>query len=274
MKLLKAIRERHPQLSQRRARALLKAKKIRLNGRLARITDRVRPSDRVEIPAEHLGSALIPNPDLRVALLKETPDFLFLLKPAGVHSIANDFEERDSVANWLAARDPGLSRVDPLECGLAHRLDFDTSGVMAAARNKDARAFLRDAFARKLVEKIYVCRVSGGPVEKGVLSAYAAPSSKTGKRVRLSLEPVKGPKLLMEVLSCRAERGSHRLTIKLITGFRHQIRAHLALLKRPVLGDSLYGGKPAKRLMLHARSLRFDHGGREYSVSSPSRFPG
>ncbi|MFH2205142.1 MAG: RluA family pseudouridine synthase [Elusimicrobiota bacterium] len=273
MKLLQAVREKYPQLSRKKARALLRAGKIRLNKRRAKISDRVRAADTVSIPREHLADHLTANSALKISVLKETAEFLFLRKPSGVHSVAQDFADTNSVANWLLSHDPGCAALHPLECGLAHRLDYETSGVMVAAKTKTALAFLRRAFKERRVEKIYTCLVSGEPLARGVYRASARPGAKSAKKVRLSPQAAGGPELITEVRSCRRAGKYYRLTLQLITGYRHQLRAQLALLERPIAGDPLYGGAPAPRLMLHARSLAFQHAGRACSAASPARFP-
>src|SRR5688572_26252622 len=97
------------------------------------------------------------NPDLPCRLLKKTADFIFFEKGAGVHSVAHDATETNSASNWLLSVDSDLHEIHPLECGLVHRLDEGTSGVMVAARNPESFEHLEKLFRKKEVEKIYLC---------------------------------------------------------------------------------------------------------------------
>ena len=202
--------------------------------------------------------------------------------------MAHSFEEKESVANWLLSVDPHLSTLPKkLESGLVHRLDFETSGVMVAARNLKACEYLKNIWKEKKVIKEYKALVEK-PVKPQVYLAYIKNHPRSAKRVVVS--DYKNPKsqlVMTEVLSCSPcifpslSRGegyrqrvndptkTHELTLKLITGFRHQLRAHLAFLGAPILGDTLYHGPKAERLFLHASKLSFpDLNGEKLEVVS------
>lgn len=252
MKLIDAAKAKYPQLSRRRIRELLKQKQIRFLGRVAKITDTVTDSKTLLIAEDHLATELTPNPDVPCRVLKETDDFLFLEKPAGVHAVAQNFSDTNTVANWLLSQHPKLKDLDALECGLCHRLDLETSGVMVAAKTQEAHKYLREAFSRNLVTKIYQCTVTGNPPEVGLHNALVDP--RAGNKVRLIDDHPDAKLVSLEVLHVNG----HNLTIKLITGYRHQIRAQMAFLGCPILGDTLYGGEPADHLHLKATKIEFE----------------
>ena len=219
---------------------------------------------------------LSPNSKINCKLLLKTDDFIFLEKGPGIHSVAHNFEEKESVANWLLSVDPNLSSLpQKLESGLLHRLDFETSGVMVAARNLEAYEYLKSIWKEKKVIKEYKACVEN-PVKPGVYLAYIKNHPRSSKRVVVSDH--KGPKsqlIMTEVISCHQmdcpspSRGeglrervsdltkTYELTLRLVTGFRHQLRAHLAFLGSPILGDTLYHGSKTERLFLHASRLAF-----------------
>lgn len=205
-------------------------------------------------------STLQANPKVNCKLLKQDADYIFFEKGSGVHSVAQSVDETDTAANWLLSIDANLRTVSkPLESGLLHRLDFETSGVMVAARSEKAFAVLRELFQANAVKKEYVCLVSRSGLETGIYEAWAHGRGKRSKKVTVRDEytaPDDAKKIVTEILEV-SNSEKPRVTISLVTGFRHQIRAHLAFLGFPLVGDTLYGGREAPRLMLHARNLGF-----------------
>lgn len=215
------------------------------------------------------------NPNVACRLLHLDADLIFLEKAHRVHSVALDFQETESVANWLLSIDPSLTQIHALECGLGHRLDYETSGVMVAARTLSAFDDMKKKFSNRNVEKQYECLVQGVLPRLGLHASFVGADRKTDKRVVVALKKTlrfKTP-ISLEILSCVAEDKNHRLKIRLITGFRHQIRVQLAGLGCPIVGDDLYGGIKAERLMLQATFLSFTDGnGQRRQEQSPCRF--
>lgn len=201
------------------------------------------------------------NPSLACRLIQETPDFVFLCKEPGVHSVAHRVSETQSVANWLLSLYPELKRVGkPLEAGLVHRLDFDTSGVMVAARNKASYDYLKKLWKEGKVNKEYQCVVDQKPPPAGEYTAYACSNPRSKKQVLIKTKPVsslKTKKIITQIISSEPADRGFLVRIRLVTGYRHQIRAHLAFLGCPIRGDKIYGGRPHERLMLQATKLSF-----------------
>ena len=102
-------------------------------------------------------------------MLREDPAFLVLDKPAGVPTHPLKDGETGTLANALAARYPECVMVgsDIRECGIAHRLDVETSGVLLAARSREAFLALRALFTERRVHKLYLALVGGAPGEGG-----------------------------------------------------------------------------------------------------------
>lgn len=251
-------------------------------------------------------TTLSANPNVDCRLLKKNSDYIFFEKGSGVHSVAQDVDETNTAANWLLFVDEVLRDVSvPLESGLLHRLDFETSGVMVAARNKKSFAYLKELFKKNLVTKEYVCLVSTPGLKSGRYEAYAYGRGKSSKKVIVGERdgvPDEAKKIITVVkMVCHCERDEvkrgnlpdkliigdrhgglrpprddrqdiFRITLDIHTGFRHQIRAHLAFLGFPLVGDVLYGGEPALRIMLHAKRLEFTLGGIIYNVTCPEVF--
>jgi 23S rRNA pseudouridine1911/1915/1917 synthase len=272
IRLVKAVKIRHPEYSLRQIRELIAAGHVSVDGQTAKERSLVAQNSDIVISVTP-RQALTPNPNVPCRILKKTRDYLFLEKAAGVHAVAHDFEETNSVANWLLSVDPSLTNLDPLECGLAHRLDFETSGVMVAARNRPALEHVRTCFRGRAVAKKYVCLVTNEPPEPGHYEAFAGKHTKSAKRIRIGKRGIAKAEILTEILAATREGKLWRVTVRLVTGYRHQIRAHLAFLGSPIVGDAIYGGKDAKRLMLHAERLAFEsEGGTLAEAESPAPF--
>lgn len=150
---------------------------------------------------------------------------------------------------------------------LVHRIDRETSGIVIAAKNRTAAAFLSEQFHDKKTKKTYFALIKGdvtptqgeinAPLKRarinGIdLAQIAKPNDNDAQSAITFYETIK------------SENGACLLKISPITGRMHQIRAHLAHIGKPILGDTKYGGAlllngtPVKRLMLHATSLEIE----------------
>lgn len=256
------LRGSYPDFSQKNIKKWLSEKKVMLNGRAAGLHDRVFPGDSVSIDKTVLRAALGPDPAVDCRFISRTKDYIFLHKGPCVHSVAHAGTEKGTVANWLLSQEPALAKVGkPLEAGLVHRLDYEASGVMVAARNRQAFEHLKGLFHACLVDKLYVC-LTAHPPPLGRHEALAGKHPKSQKRVRVMARTgcatTKGLRpIITEVVSCDKHDAFYRVNIRLITGYRHQIRAHLSFLGCPIVGDKIYGGVPNVRLMLHAQRIEF-----------------
>lgn len=154
-----------------------------------------------------------------------------------------------TLLDWLKERWP--------EARLAHRLDRETSGVILAAKNEVAYEFLKKQFQDRLVQKEYRAIVVGAPkADSGTVDKPIGRSPRAGS-LRLAGRGAKGP--LREAVThwqvLERLNGLTYLALRPETGRTHQLRVHLKYLNLPILGDKLYGGRPADRLYLHALAL-------------------
>lgn len=139
---------------------------------------------------------------------------------------------------------------------LHHRLDLETSGLMLFALATEVNAALGRAFERKEVRKEYLAWVEGRP-ERQDWTCEAEIGKVGGKYRAVAGGRGRSAKTLFHVLHREADRSLVQASP--LTGRTHQIRIHLAEAGHPVLGDRMYGAKPAARLYLHAWRLALSH---------------
>ncbi|MBI4411330.1 MAG: RluA family pseudouridine synthase [Deltaproteobacteria bacterium] len=243
---------------------------------------------------------LAPNPKLDVKIVYEDDSIIVVSKPSGMPSVAHAYDETETLANFLLAHCPQLVgtgpaacgsplsrprpvpglrldrgpptgvtrsrremfRNSPLEPGMVQRLDTFTSGLMVAAKTAESFKNLKKQFRTRKILKEYLALVEGVVKESGEICHPIGTDPKNIRKVGV-YEEKRGMGVQEAITQYRPEQSfPHRtlLRVRIITGVRHQIRAHLAFLGHPVVGDTLYGSKTeASRLCLHASKLGFEH---------------
>lgn len=266
-------------LTRRRTAAIIAAGAVRVNGRPGRKGQVLRHGDVVDIDVGAFAeSPLAPRPELALPILYEDDALIAIDKPTGLPSVALHAGDRDTAANFLIGHAPETAAAggSPLEAGLVHRLDTGTSGALLAARSPAAWRDLREQFRRREVEKRYLVWVDGDLRRSGSRREPIAHEPGRPRAMRVCFDPQQARALAARpaVTHYRpVERRGHAtlLEVEIASGVRHQIRVHLAASGHPVCGDTLYGGAPAPRLMLHACALTVRHpvGGRRLRIESP-----
>jgi 23S rRNA pseudouridine1911/1915/1917 synthase len=160
-----------------------------------------------------------------------------------VHAGAGN--SRGTLVNALLGRGQSLAQSeDALRPGIVHRLDKETSGIVLVAKNDLAHAKLSEAFRQRTVRKIYLALVQGEmPEERGRIELAIARDPVHRTRMiakRAALLPNARPARTDWRVLCRIDATS-LLELQLHTGRTHQIRVHMAALRHPVVGDTLYG---------------------------------
>ena len=288
MRLDVVLVRRLPSLSRARAKVLLEAGEVRLNGRRCRKGARVSAGDRVALESEPEPSEFAAKPDTQLVLpIVHEDDWLVVIdKPAGVPSHPLRAHEIGTVASALVARYPDMAGVGwrPREPGILHRLDTGTSGLMLAARDDMTFATLQRALREGGIEKRYIALVHGIP-EVQEIDLPIAPHPSDPRRVRTGM--LRGEHV------GRGERAAHTEILKVTpvpgtqervaeievragAAARHQVRAHLSSLGHPLLGDVLYGA-PAlpglDRHVLHASRIELIHPATGLQVAWQSPLP-
>ncbi|MBQ7252704.1 MAG: RluA family pseudouridine synthase [Kiritimatiellae bacterium] len=222
--------------------------------------------------------AVLPEPDLPLAVVFEDDEIVALDKPSGMPVHPQRIGEKGTLLNALVARCPACAAIgpDPLFAAFLHRIDIATSGLVLAAKTPEAYEALRRQFRARTVEKTYLAWVEG-TAEDGKSAATLTHRTRHPCRMRAVREGETLPR--NELFSAesrwkvRERRGGRTLLeVTIFSGVTHQIRCHLAESGHPVAGDRLYGSHtPLPRHLLHAWRIRFRHPatGKETSLAAP-----
>lgn len=188
-----------------------------------------------------------------IKIVDETNHYLVAIKPAGLLSqgdITNDDSMLDLLKEYLVDKyqKPGNAYL-----GLIHRLDRMTSGLMVFGKTSKGSSRISEQIMNHTFKKSYLAYVEGIINEDGMLESKLLFNEKTLKAY--ISDQGKVAKLKYHILSY--DKGNTFLSIDLETGRHHQIRAQLASIGHPLVGDSLYGSKTKKTILLHAYKISF-----------------
>ncbi len=241
-----------PELGRRRAKELFLDGGVTCAGRRARGGDAARPGD--ELRAELADDLALPEPGAPLDVRLELAELVVVNKPAGQPSAPLAPGELGTLANALVGHYPEMAGVGyrPREPGLVHRLDTQTSGLLVAARSSAQFKLLRHALTGGRLEKRYLAVVADrGLAEDGVIDDALALDPRNPERVLLAeqagADAYRRPATTRFRILERA-RGRLLLEVDAPQAMRHQIRAHLASVNHPIVGDRVYGGEAALEL--------------------------
>jgi 23S rRNA pseudouridine955/2504/2580 synthase len=287
------LRRLHPHLGQGRIERMCRKGEIRVDGARAQASTRLAAGQIVRLPpiaaAEPQAAAprtgAVSDADaamIRAAVIYRDDDILAINKPPGLASQGGSGTTRhvDGLAEALRFDRDEKPR-------LVHRLDRDTSGVLLLARSARAAAGLARAFRSRDAHKIYWAVVAGvphpraGTIRYGLVKAPGHGAGGEGEKMRVvapddiaATEGAKRATTDYAVVEAAAKRAAW-VALSPITGRTHQLRAHMAAIGHPVVGDGKYGGNAqektedgwgaqlggqvSRKLHLHARSLGLTH---------------
>ena len=257
IKLSVLIQKMLPALPEYAIREAFEKRDVKMNG--ARVSKEVRaaPGAEVLLYTRHRGTD--------IPIVYEDANLMLVRKPAGI-SCEADGRGGKTVTQWAAEAScrKGIPEREPLLC---HRLDNQTEGLLLLAKHEHAQAELMEAFRLHTIHKIYTCLVKGEPKPpRGMLRAYLLKDSRLG-RVQVMQQPIPGGRAIATEYQVLEAGLVSRLEVRLHTGRTHQIRAQLAAIHHPILGDDIYGDRAfnrahkARRLKLCASALFFSLAG-------------
>ncbi|MCL1981295.1 MAG: RluA family pseudouridine synthase [Proteobacteria bacterium] len=257
---------KYPERTRSALNKLIVASLVLVDGNQVKAGHRLRKSETITVilpPPEPVG--LIPE-RVEFSVLHEDAHILVINKPPGLVVHPAGGHQSGTLVHGLLHRCRELPSADAGRPGIVHRLDKDTSGVMLVAKTEIALRVLMADFKDRNIHKTYHALLLRCPRE-----SEGRVSSPIGRhpidRKKMAVRPVHGRHAATNwrVLE-RFANGWCWTEIEIETGRTHQIRVHMAAIKSPVAGDTLYGGgvdrqaavRP-QRQMLHASTLRFKH---------------
>ena len=288
MRLDRWFKTHYASLPHSRLEKLLRTGQVRVDGGRAKASTRLAAGQTVRIPPL---SDTPPAPAPKHALSKadhaflasitlhEDDDLLVLNKPSGI-AVQGGTKTTHHIDRLLE----GLGDGPETRPRLVHRLDRDTSGVLVIAKRRAVAAKLGRAFQTRSVRKIYwallhgVPKPSQGKVDAALVKA-GGPDGDRVRKARPGEKDIAQSAVTHYSVVDRAGQKVSFVSLKPVTGRQHQLRAHMAIIGHPILGDGKYEGDKnlpdgiSNRLYLHARRISFPHPSGEGVVDITAPLP-
>jgi 23S rRNA pseudouridine1911/1915/1917 synthase len=263
---------------------------VKVNGKIAKQSQKLSPGDIVEFtPPEPPSKDILPE-DIPLDIIYEDEELIILNKQPDMIVHPARGNTHGTLVNALAFHSDELSTgLGEFRPGIVHRLDKNTTGVMVVTKNDSAQWKIAKQFENRQVNKTYLAIVHGTPdLTADRINVPLGIHPKIREKYAIRPETGKEAVTFYEVLE--PFRGFSLLKLTPKTGRTHQIRVHLSYIKHPIVADDMYGGKliypwqladtePAmqepiiNRVALHAFSLEFKHPATERTVKFEAALP-
>ena len=263
-------------LTRSAAQRLIEEGQVTRNGKPGKKNDKLNMGDEIIFTIPEPKEVDIKATEMALDIVYEDADVLVINKPKGlvVHPAAG--HQDDTLVNGLLyAMGDDLSGINgELRPGIVHRIDKDTSGLLAVAKNDLAHTVLASQLKDHTMARTYEAIVCGSFKEdSGTVDAPIGRHPTDRKKMTVTARNSKEAVTHWEVV--KRYRGYTHIRCKLETGRTHQIRVHMAYIGHPILGDTVYGHKKPElgqdSQCLHAGALCFRHprDGRPVMVFAP-----
>ena len=288
MRLDRWFKTHYVALPHSRLEKLLRTGQVRVDGGRAKASTRLAAGQTVRIPplpdtppppAPRHALSKADRAFLASITLYEDDDLLVLNKPSGI-AVQGGTKTTHHIDRLLE----GMGDGPETRPRLVHRLDRDTSGVLVVAKRRAIAAKLGRAFQTRSVRKIYWALVHGvpkppqGKVDAALVKA-GGPDGDRVRKARPGEQDVAQSAVTHYAVVDRAGQKVAFVSLKPVTGRQHQLRAHMAIIGHPILGDGKYEGDKnlpegiSNRLYLHARRISFPHPSGEGVVDISAPLP-
>jgi len=264
------------------SRSQIKARGLsaKINGKPVKLSRIVKQGDIIEMWWEEEAPVYFVPEDIPLDIVYEDERCVVINKAQGMVVHPGAGNRQGTLANALYSRrlKKNKDRPEGIRAGIVHRLDKDTSGLIIAAYDDDAHAFLASQFKDRKVIKKYAAIIHGTPKEKeGRIETFIARDPKERKRFAVSKA---GKTAVTFYKVIKSLQNYSLVALRPKTGRTHQLRVHLKHIGHPILGDPVYGYKdknfPDAALMLHSKTLAIVLPGeterRVFSSRLPERF--
>lgn len=257
------ISQNLPNISRSYAASLIQASNVTVDGLIVKPSHKLRLNSLVVVNVPEPVLTCISPEDIPLDIMYEDNDLLVINKPQGMVVHPAPGHSSGTLVNALLHYCKGeLSDINGvIRPGIIHRIDKDTSGLLIAVKNNDIHAKMARMISTHDVIRKYRCCVYGLiSSEKGIIDAPIGRSSSDRKKMAVV---VSGKTAVTHFEVVERMMAATDLSLRLETGRTHQIRAHLAYIGHPAIGDPVYARKkPSYGLAgqaLHSKSLEFVH---------------
>ena len=251
-------------LTRSAAQRLIEEGAVTRNGKPGKKNDKLNIGDEISVVIPEAKPVDIVATDIPLEIVYEDQDVLVINKPKGlvVHPAAG--HQKDTLVNGLLySRADSLSGINgELRPGIVHRIDKDTSGLLAVAKNDLAHTVLASQLKDHSMARTYEAVVCGNlKQDSGTVDAPIGRHPTDRKKMCVTMRNSKNAVTHWEVVA--RYKGYTHIRCRLETGRTHQIRVHMAHIGHPILGDAVYGRKKPElgqsSQCLHAGILCFAH---------------
>ncbi len=273
-RLDKFLAKQLPSLTRSYVKILIDDGMVMVNEREAKPSQKLKAGDVVHVTEPDAAPIDVKPQEIPLDIVYEDDHLIVINKPAGLTVHPGPGHPDSTLVNAILAHCPDLGAINgDIRPGIVHRLDKDTSGIIVVAKNQRAQQSLSQQFKDRSIEKMYLALATGRMKrDEGTIAAALGRDPRNRKKISAL---VGGRPSITAFKVLQRFKEATLIEVMPKTGRTHQIRAHMAALAHPLVGDALYGGgtKVLQRQFLHAARLTFTHPGTGERMTFEAKLP-